>query len=355
VRSHPGSGAARLAAAFTAALLVASVPVAVGADSTALRTQADGLRAATGSLDARAHAATLELYALETQLARARDRLAALDAQRRELAREQASARAQLEAAKRAARASQAQLAELARALYQQPGHDPLAILLGADSMEEVLAGLDGIDRAADQSSRILDGALEAKARLAEAGARLEARAAELAGTTAAAEAEAASLAATAASRRSLIAGLRRQQGLNAARIASIESAARAAERRTAALTSAAPAPRASAAVEASVAEAAPVAAIAPAVPAGPGTLTVSATGYALRGRTATGIPTAPGVVAVDPSVIPLGTRMTIPGYGTGIAADTGGAIKGAKIDLWFPTTAQALQWGHRTVTITIH
>ena len=84
-------------------------------------------------------------------------------------------------------------------------------------------------------------------------------------------------------------------------------------------------------------------------------TLTVSATGYALKGRTATGIPTAPGVVAVDPSVIPLGTRLTIPGYGVGIAADTGGAVQGAVIDLWFPTTAQALAWGRRTVTITIH
>jgi 3D (Asp-Asp-Asp) domain-containing protein len=45
---------------------------------------------------------------------------------------------------------------------------------------------------------------------------------------------------------------------------------------------------------------------------------------------------------------------MSIPGYGIGIAADTGGAIQGNTIDLWFPTTAQALQWGRRTVTITM-
>ena len=83
--------------------------------------------------------------------------------------------------------------------------------------------------------------------------------------------------------------------------------------------------------------------------------MTVEATGYAIHGRTATGIPTAWGVVAVDPAVIPLGTRMTIPGYGRGVAADTGSAVRGAKIDLWFPTRAQALAWGRRTVTITIH
>ena len=61
------------------------------------------------------------------------------------------------------------------------------------------------------------------------------------------------------------------------------------------------------------------------------------------------------GVIAVDPSFIPLGTRMFVPGYGEGVAADTGSAVKGAIIDLWFPTCAQALQWGWRTVTITLH
>ena len=79
------------------------------------------------------------------------------------------------------------------------------------------------------------------------------------------------------------------------------------------------------------------------------------ATGYAIHGHTATGLPTGPGIVAVDPSVIPLGTHMTIPGYGEGVAADTGGAVRGAVIDLWFANLAQALAWGRRTVTITLH
>jgi 3D (Asp-Asp-Asp) domain-containing protein len=83
--------------------------------------------------------------------------------------------------------------------------------------------------------------------------------------------------------------------------------------------------------------------------------VTVSSTGYALPGRTATGLPVGWGVVAVDPAVIPLGSRMTVPGYGEGVAADTGSAVRGATIDLWFPTLAQALAWGRRTVTITIH
>ena len=84
-------------------------------------------------------------------------------------------------------------------------------------------------------------------------------------------------------------------------------------------------------------------------------TITVSATGYALPGTTATGIPVGWGVVAVDPAVIPLGTRMTVPGYGEAVAADVGSAVRGAEIDLWFPSLAQAQQWGRRTVTITLH
>ena len=84
-------------------------------------------------------------------------------------------------------------------------------------------------------------------------------------------------------------------------------------------------------------------------------TLQVSSTGYSLPGRTATGIPVGWGVIAVDPAVIPLGTRLTIPGYGEGVAADTGSAVRGATIDLWFPSLGQARAWGRRTVTITLH
>ena len=76
------------------------------------------------------------------------------------------------------------------------------------------------------------------------------------------------------------------------------------------------------------------------------------ATGYDLPGRTATGLPVGWGIAAVDPSVIPLGTRIVVPGYGVAVAADTG--VYGASIDLWFPTAAQAFAWGRRTITIAL-
>jgi 3D (Asp-Asp-Asp) domain-containing protein len=90
-------------------------------------------------------------------------------------------------------------------------------------------------------------------------------------------------------------------------------------------------------------------------VPAGARTLTVTATGYTLGGSTSTGLPVGWGIAAVDPSVIPLGTHMTVPGYGEAVAADTGGAVTGATIDLWFPTVAQANAWGRRAVTVILH
>lgn len=83
--------------------------------------------------------------------------------------------------------------------------------------------------------------------------------------------------------------------------------------------------------------------------------LKVDAVAYYLPGNTALGVPVRKGIVAVDPRLIPLGTRLHIPGYGPGLAADVGTAIKGRIIDLWFPSTAAARTWGRRTVTITVY
>ncbi|MFK4782960.1 3D domain-containing protein [Lactococcus petauri] len=88
--------------------------------------------------------------------------------------------------------------------------------------------------------------------------------------------------------------------------------------------------------------------------------LTVSATAYSsdngLGFITATGINLHqnPMCIAVDPSVIPLGKMVEVPGYGIAIAGDTGGAIKGNIIDVHLPTTAQAQAWGRKTIQINV-
>lgn len=91
--------------------------------------------------------------------------------------------------------------------------------------------------------------------------------------------------------------------------------------------------------------------------------LTVSASAYTANcngcsGITATGInlkrnPDAK-VIAVDPSIIPLGTKVYVEGYGYAVAGDIGGAIKGNKIDVFFPTKSEAFKWGRKDVKIKI-
>lgn len=79
----------------------------------------------------------------------------------------------------------------------------------------------------------------------------------------------------------------------------------------------------------------------------------MQATAYTYTGyRTATGLNPAVGLVAVDPTVIPMGTRLYIEGYGYARAADTGGAVKGNKIDLFMEEYAQCVNWGRRMVKV---
>lgn len=97
--------------------------------------------------------------------------------------------------------------------------------------------------------------------------------------------------------------------------------------------------------------------------PRGSKTLTMVATGYdsswesnyPYYGQPSyIGLPLARGIIAVDPNVIPMGTRLYIEGYGEGIAADQGGAIKGNRVDLFFDSRQEALDWGMKTVKVTI-
>lgn len=91
--------------------------------------------------------------------------------------------------------------------------------------------------------------------------------------------------------------------------------------------------------------------------------INVEATAYTAycsgcSGTTATGINLrenpALKVIAVDPKVIPLGSKVYVEGYGYALAGDTGGAIKGNKVDLFMPNKSDAYKWGRRNVTVTI-
>jgi uncharacterized protein YabE (DUF348 family) len=85
--------------------------------------------------------------------------------------------------------------------------------------------------------------------------------------------------------------------------------------------------------------------------------MTAEASAYTLAegsgtGLTSTGVVPYHGIVAVDPDVIPYGTRMYIPGYGFAVAGDCGGDINGNRIDLYMDSYSDAIQWGRRDVTV---
>jgi 3D (Asp-Asp-Asp) domain-containing protein len=337
----------RRPARFAAPLLLVTIGCAicgaVGAASGANTAKPDGraaasLRRADDTLTQRIHTATLDLYSLDAQLARAHSQLAALRAQRERIARERASLRLRIDVTRQNARVADRRLAVLVRNLYEQQASDPLAIVLGARSLDEAITTLDDLSRSAQTHRQVAQSSRSAKRSLVTLRSKLERQDAHVRTLEQAAARAEASLVQTRSARSNLISELSARRDLQEKQIARIDAIA-----------------SASAAATAKASVQAPADAPVPAAPATAGTLTLTATAYSTEGTTATGLPAGWGTVAVDPSVIPLGTRLTIPGYGQGVAADTGSAVAGSTIDLWFPTQQQALAWGRRVVQVTLH
>ena len=81
------------------------------------------------------------------------------------------------------------------------------------------------------------------------------------------------------------------------------------------------------------------------------------ATAYSLRGRTASGQMVAKGLIAADPRHLPLGSRVRIEAgaySGEYVVADTGGLVRGRRIDIWTPSSREAMRFGRRTVKLTV-
>lgn len=337
-----------LALTTACATVLIALPVGIGSGATG---RVSALRGEQATYAARARDAVLGLYSLDSRLARARTQLASLHVQAAQVARDRARVKHERAVARGVLRTSQARLAARLRALYEEGAPpDAIAVLLGSASLSDAISRLDDLERTAVLDHQAVADSKAARARLASLDAQLAGRAAELDALELQASRTAASLAAARAARVGYIASLQARQRLKASQIARLSAAAQSGVRRSSTIEAqSAPAP-----APAPASAAAPAPAAAPTAPVG-NTLTVTATGYSLTGTTSTGLPVGWGVAAVDPAVIPLGSRLSIPGYGEAVASDTGGAVQGATIDLWFPTAAQALAWGRRVVTITLH
>jgi 3D (Asp-Asp-Asp) domain-containing protein len=285
-------------------------------------------------LDTKTHQALLGLYALDSQVQAWRTRVATLGAAAAELRRRRATLRQQLRIARSSLAIAQRQLGANIRTIYEQGNVDPVAVMLGATSLSTGLRRLDDLRRIADESRKVVAATRAARGRLLRTRLRLATEARRLARSLAAAQQAERRVAGAAAARAAYVASLRAKARLQAAQVQSVVATAQAVQQKSQTLQPATTPP--------------------PPPSSGGRQLVVSATCYDLPGKTATGMPVGPGVVAVDPSVIPLGSRMSVPGYGNGVAADTGSGIQGATIDLWM-TPSQCAAWGRRTVTITVY
>ncbi len=223
-----------LAAAVLAGALVTGSSPDRGVAETApkLAAQAEALRRSES-------AALLQLYAAESALARAHADVDELEARSTALARDEERAQLRTTIVRRALRTSQARVATLLRSLYIVGQPDPIAVILGATSLDEAVAGIDGLSRAtalnkqlaiqAEQRARGLD---RLRTELARRRDRLDAaREAARAGAT--------RLASAVVGRRTTIATLQRRQSLTTQRLAALQSRARDAEARSAVITEA--------------------------------------------------------------------------------------------------------------------
>lgn len=327
---------AAVGALVVAALLTAST--ARADDPATLRSEAERLREQNDSLAAQSQSALLDLYSLERRLARAQARVAALQARREALEREEASAQRRLRIARADLAEAQRRLGLRLSELYVRGEVDPIAVLLAAGSLDDALSAFDGLTRLADQDASILGQLRDARQALRDALEAVAERQAALSGVLADAEQEQAALEAARSERAAYIASLADRRALNAAQIAELTAQAQQASESTP------PAPEPEP-------ESQPTGQPSP----GGSPMTVDVVAYCGGVGTASGLPLGWGTVAVDTDVIPFGTKMYIPGYGDGVAADTGSAIIGKIIDIWFPTCAQARAWGRQTLTITVY
>jgi 3D (Asp-Asp-Asp) domain-containing protein len=335
-----------LVTAVFASLLLLWSPAPSGADPSR---DARELRAENETLAAQSHSTVLELYALERRLSAARQRVEALQSQVDAVTREQASVRYRLKLVRRLLVVSERNLGRRLIDIYEQGEPDTLAVVLGAESLRDAITDLDHLNAFAGQDQNMIAQARRGRLSLGKLTRALAMREERLEGLEREAAGAAGALDAARAERVGYLAELANERRLNEREISSLESRAQAAEERSTEIVQ-----------QQAVAPAAPPAPTTPAAPPVPANgsgraLTVVATAYSGGGSTATGLPTGPGIVAVDPTVIPFGTHMTIPGYGEGVAADTGSAIIGNRIDVWVPTEGEAEQWGVQTITIYLH
>ncbi len=326
-------------------------------------------------LDAQKDQASLSLMLLEDRLQAAEDRTAAVDARVAELEQEMKAAAGRREQARKDAEAVRSRLADRLREGYKSGSVGWLQLLFTSEDLGELLQRARMLGRVVDSEAQLLDEVKAKRDAEGRAVAELETLRAEEAKSLESLKESRRELAQAAAEQEALVAELGGRLDQARAQVAEARQRMAALNREQVAMRgeSRGDAPQAagsgsstgtsstnggsstkapSAASEGTVRSNPP----SPGAPRGGGRqIEAKVTAYALPGTTATGMPVGYGIIAVDPRVIPLGTRLYVPGYGEGIAADTGSAVKGNVVDVWLPSRDEALDWGIKHLTVTVY
>lgn len=348
-------------ALVTCLAVAASVSLAI---SPARADRASDARAALGQLQTAESDALLQLFAADSAVGRARARADDLRSRARLQSDRVAGARREVTIGRANLKTAQTTLSTRLAAAFRAGDVDPFVILLSASSLSEALDSIAIVNRVSARDATLIGNVRRGLSTSRSAERALTAEQGRLVAASAAADAERTRAEGARAAKAALVAGLRSSKQIAARRLAQLEEAAAAAREKADQIEGAGNGSGGGGTNGGDTATGngggggTDTGAADPTPPSGPvssgDTLAVVSTAYAIHGTTATGIRTGRGICATDPRVIPLGTQFDVPGYGRCVAADTGGAITGNRIDVWVETEAEALQWGFKTLTISI-
>jgi peptidoglycan hydrolase CwlO-like protein len=290
-------------------------------------------------LDNEYNSALQDLVAVDSEVGRYDGEITAVNDQLSGLGASIEAAKAQLTEVQSNLLDRQEILEKRIRSTYKSDDMGYLEVVMGAGDFSDFLNRIDMINEIAEDDRRLIDSIKDTKQQIETDLADLEQKQAEQESLLTELNSAQQNLLDAQAEQQSVVTSIQTQRELNEEELIQLQSQA--------------------ASIEASMAQAQTEAVASNGgdyspPPAGGTTLTMTATSYCMEGTTATGMPVGQGVIAVDPSVIPLGTKVYVSGYGDAIAADTGGAIVGNIIDVWLPCS-DAYAWGSRTVTVTIY
>ncbi len=281
---------------------------------------------------------------MDSQVNREADQLNANTSRRAQIQASIAAEQQQLQSFRQQLADRQKALDNRLRSSYKSDDADYLSVVFGADNFSDFLNKVDAINTIAQSDKNLIASFFNAKQQVQNDLDNLNSQQRELDSLIGSLSTEQQNLLAARQHQQSVVDSLRSQKQANAGELAQLQSQAAGIEARMNTIQQQVDASSDTGARGGGGSSS-----------AGGGTnITVLATAYCLAGTTATGMPVGRGVIAVDPRVIPLGSRVHVSGYGDAIAADTGGAIKGNRIDVWLPC-GEAYAWGSRTVTVTIY